>query len=166
VKWFLDLSTKAKLSISFGILILILAAVIGAAYSNLKDLQKQQTLVFGNAFVKMSLLQEFRGDLENARSQMLELIARAEKGENVSELAESIRTGDRKVPSHLREIARLLQDEPAYSTDVERMDRQITKLFGNRTKMLDLIHSGKLMEAHRLALGDQKIFYGESSALA
>ena len=51
MKWFVDLATRTKLFLSFGLMIVFMLVVIGAAYLGLTSLRQSQETLFRDDFL-------------------------------------------------------------------------------------------------------------------
>jgi methyl-accepting chemotaxis protein len=155
MKWFLDLSTKAKLSLGLGTLVLLIIAVIAMAFASLRAIQDMQDRIVQKGLVQQSGLVELTASLNQRRADILELIAAA-PGQDVKSLAAEVRDGDGKFDGRLREISGLLMSEPAYAEKASEMNRLLSDFMGQRSRMIALIDSGRSDEAGKLSLRIQK----------
>jgi methyl-accepting chemotaxis protein len=155
MKWFLNLPTGAKIFLSFGLLILFLAAAILAAYRgiqeirqaqgeedreltsalHLRDIRANQNAIRGNVLAMMLLTTQ-------REQQALEAEIRTRNEEN-NETVRTLRVlnpGDSAFLSRLQEFAGLRDD---YS---QTRDSQV----------IPLIYQGRREDAQRLVLGIQE----------
>ena len=64
MKWFKDLSINVKFLVSFGVLFLILIAIVMSAISNIKYLQKNQVYVYNTNFTDFIDISNYRKNLD------------------------------------------------------------------------------------------------------
>ena len=74
MKWFLDLTTRAKLFLGFGLMVVLLVAVTITAYTGIAALQQAQQRIYGEAFANAIDLLAIRTNLNGARSSLLMMI--------------------------------------------------------------------------------------------
>ncbi len=155
MKWFLDFSTKTKLSLGLGALVLLILAVITMAFVNLRSIQTFQNRIIQKGFVQQSGLLELIANLNQRRADILELIAAAPR-QDVKGLEAEVREGDKNFLNQLREISELLKGEPRYAEKAVEMNRLLSAFMEQRVKIFALIDSGKSDEAGNLSLRTQK----------
>lgn len=155
MKWFLDLSTKAKLSMGLGALVLLIIAVITMAFVNLRAIQIMQNRIIETGFVEQSSLLELTASLNQRRAAILELIAAAPT-QDISGLEAEVREGDIDFINRLREVSDLLKRDPHYADKAVEMNRLLSDFMEERVKMFALIAGGKSADAGQLSLSIQK----------
>ena len=74
MKWFLNLSTRAKLLLGFAAILLCMIIVVGVAYSAIKQIQKTDKGLFENEFVLVQKLLELRADLNHQRADIQQMM--------------------------------------------------------------------------------------------
>ena len=74
MKWFINLSTRAKLFLSFGLMIIFLLIVTLAAYTSIQAIWESQKTLAEKDFADALELVELRDDLNRKRGQMQEMI--------------------------------------------------------------------------------------------
>jgi len=94
VKWFLNLSTRAKLFAGFGAIMLCMAIVVGLAYSAITQIQKTDKGLFENEFVLVQKLLELRADLNHQRADIQQM------------MLETNRTDQETIEKDLNDLAR------------------------------------------------------------
>ena len=60
MKWFLSLSTGAKLLLGFGLMMILLATVMVTAYSGIRSIQESERTLFEKDFVSTVSLVSYR----------------------------------------------------------------------------------------------------------
>src|SRR5437667_185894 len=71
MRWFLDLSMRAKLLVSFGLMILFLLAIAATAYLGIKSIQESEKNLFEKDFANVVDLYTFEANLNRARADTL-----------------------------------------------------------------------------------------------
>jgi len=94
VKWFLNLSTRAKLLLGFAAILLCMIIVVGVAFSAIKQIQKTDKGLFENEFVLVQKLLELRADLNHQRADIQQM------------MLETNRTDQETIEKDLNDLAR------------------------------------------------------------
>ena len=74
MKWFVNLSTRAKLFLGFGFLIILLVTVIVKAYTDIMAIQKSQKHLYNEDFTTAVDLMVLRTNLNGVRAGLLTVI--------------------------------------------------------------------------------------------
>ena len=74
MKWFLNLTIRAKLFVSFGLMIIFLAIVIVTAYIGIMAIQKSQKHLYNEDFTTAVDLMVLRTNLNGVRAGLLTMI--------------------------------------------------------------------------------------------
>jgi methyl-accepting chemotaxis protein len=154
--WFLNLSTRSKLLLGFGSLLLLLAVVIVAAFASITAIQQSQERIYAEEFVDVMLIKDIRANQRATREDLLTAILAPDqqaRGDRLARIArrdqETTRLfqelSDRIPPAsplypHLREFTELRQ---------EFRDTRINKV-------IPLIRAGQTEEARQLVTGIQE----------
>src|SRR3712207_5234862 len=72
--WFLNLSTRAKLLVSFGLMILFLAVVAGTAYLGIRTIQESQERLFEVDLANVGDLYAFEAKFNATRADTLTMM--------------------------------------------------------------------------------------------
>ena len=156
MKWFLDLTTRGKLFLGFGAMILFVGAVVAAGYFAVSTLETSQRTLYEEDFANLRDLTNLRTLNNRVRAEMLE--------------AQLL-----NVPS---ERERLLKEATAYSQQVDRTILVLLERARNDPRLLSrlqelnavlkafsqtkdaeivpLIVAGKIAESRQLAVGVQQ----------
>lgn len=157
MSWFANLSTRMKLTLSFGTMILLLIAVSGTAYIGLTAQQQ----LYG---VAIDLL-ELRADLNRQQSRMLEMIMFAAK-EQQDSLEQDIRNRAVEVDGGLLQAASYAQSDPEFARKLEALRTHLTAYRNARDLQFGLIREGKGEEAKTIALREQGSRFEQIRSLA
>lgn len=154
--WFLDLSTRNKLFIGFGLMIVFVGTVIATGYFAISGLQTSQQTLYQKDFANLRDIANLRGFESQVRAELLEaqLIKTPSERErllkNVSEHAAQIR----------KSMAVLLEradSDPKLRARLDEFDA-IEKAFAQTrdAEIIPLILAGKIDESQRLIVGVQQ----------
>ena len=156
MKWFLNLSTRAKLFSGFGLMIVFLAIVIVTAYRAVTEIQESQKKLFEVEFANAVDLKDIRSSQNAIRSDVFEMMLVAKQSERDS-LYEDIKTRDQKNAQLLGELHRRNRnDSQLYSRLAEFGTIREAYRQTREAQIIPLIQKGKIDEAKRLILGIQK----------
>ncbi|MGR9115620.1 MAG: methyl-accepting chemotaxis protein [Gammaproteobacteria bacterium] len=79
MKWFLNLTTRSKLSIGFGLMCILLAAVIISAYLGLASIKTAQRSLYQHEFANTRDLLVLRSNLNGIHASLLGMIVETER---------------------------------------------------------------------------------------
>jgi len=111
MKWFVDLATRTKLFLSFGLMIVFMLVVITAAYLGLTAVHRSQESLFHDDFLPSIELLKLRSSQNRAHAQLLEMMMTRDKARQ-QELERDIVTRTREVEEGLKLVATSLQGRP------------------------------------------------------
>jgi len=155
MKWFLNLTSRTKLSIAMGFMIVLLAVVIVIAYSSIKGIQQSQKRLFDTEFTNVTDLLEdlrYQNGIRAAQLDILLLTERAEQEkwhQEIKRLSELAEQNHQSLLKRNRDDAALLGQINALIS--ARNDYKQTR----ETQVIPLIYEGKAKEAQALILGVQ-----------
>jgi len=166
MKWFLDLTTRAKLFLGFGLMVVLLVAVTITAYTGIAALQQAQQRIYGEAFANAIDLLAIRTNLNGARSSLLMMILVTassdqefwqrdveERSRQINEVLRELNGRQRSDPESLRQLEEFRATWEPYE---QTRDTQIRPLIGQ----------GKVDEARTLILGIQAERYERMRSIA
>ena len=165
MKWFLDLSTRGKLFLGFGLMLACLAAVIATAYRGIAAMQASQQLIYHEEFADAVDLLNLRTDENGVRAALLSMMATKSAGERdawqreIRERSQQIVEGTQKLVARnhdARTLARLDELKSIREEFALTRDRQI----------IPLIQAGKIEQARALTFGPQEERYLKMRSLA
>lgn len=155
MNWFINLSTRAKLFIGYGIVVALLIVVMVTANRGITEIERSQKHIFTSEFANVEDLLELRiaeGDVRTALLMMMSAQERSGKElfhQNIKESAEQIA----KLQQRLSERNR---NEPNILHRIEELNKVRLAFKQTRdTQLIPLIYEGKTEEARKLALGIQ-----------
>jgi diguanylate cyclase (GGDEF)-like protein/PAS domain S-box-containing protein len=166
VRWFLDLSTRAKLHAVFAVMIALLAVVAAAAYRSLAIMQDSQTALYEQEFRDVVEIRAVRHNQIANRADLLDIMvpgSRAEIGALEKGIQERVKRTDESV-RRLLERNRTQSESRKALEEFESLRRG--SLQTRETQTLPLIRAGKLDEARQLHLGIQAARDAQMEAIA
>ena len=155
MQWFLNLTTRTKLILSFGVMLLLLAAVSVTAYRSITAIQQSQARLYKEDFANEADLLTLRLNENGMRAAMLEMQAVTKRSDQevwhqdakdrskaVDEILPRLLERNRSDPKSLRRLEELRDNRDAFKQTRE-------------TEIIPLIYEGKINEARKLAHGIQ-----------
>ncbi|MDP1683002.1 MAG: methyl-accepting chemotaxis protein [Burkholderiales bacterium] len=165
MQWFLDLTTRSKLFVGFGLMIVLLAAVIATAYQGITAIQASQKSLYREDFANALDLMALRAEQNGVRTALLNmmLVARQSNRE----------TWHQDVKVRSGEIAEITQRLLARNRDDLHLTGRVEEYKATRdafvqtrdTELIPLIYAGKTEQARALALGTQEERYRKMRAI-
>jgi methyl-accepting chemotaxis protein len=156
MKWFLDLTTRAKLFLGFGLIIAFLATVIVAAYIGIAAIQESQKRLYREDFANAIDLKDIRTDQQAERAAVLAMMVLAKRQEQ-----EAVQ---RQIKERLQDSAEKMQrllertkNDPKLLSRLEQF--QVVRTAFRQTmeaQVIPMIYEGKMEEAKKVALGVQE----------
>jgi Four helix bundle sensory module for signal transduction len=155
MNWFLDLTTRTKLFLSFGVMIVLLAMVMITAYRGITAIETSQKNLYAQEFANAVDLKDIRANQNGMRAALLAMLLvpkRSDQEARHQETKDRAKENDETM-QRLRERARndpeLLRRLEEFST-IRSAFRQTQE-----TELTPWIYEGKIEEAKQLALGIQ-----------
>jgi methyl-accepting chemotaxis protein len=155
MKWFLNLSTRTKLLLGFGLIIILLVVAVATAYTGIIAIQESQKSLYQKDFANAVELAVLRSHLNAERAGILTMILinnRSDQG--VWE--QDIRNSTQQIDEILKRLLERNQNDPNIFRKLEELSTTLIALKQVRdTQTIPLIYGGKLEEAKGLALTTQ-----------
>ncbi|TAN45770.1 MAG: methyl-accepting chemotaxis protein [Nitrospirae bacterium] len=166
MKWFMDISTRGKLVLSFGLIIVSLSVAITIAYSGLIKIQKSQQDLFEEDFKSAVTMIQLRSHMNRMRAAIpMMLLAKNES--EVKAWHEKVKEVDKEMLDEIPKLQKKLQNEPKLSAKIEELSVVFNAFREARdTKAFPLIYAGKVEEAKKLVGGIQTERYEKIRAIA
>ncbi|PYV40011.1 MAG: hypothetical protein DMG06_21565, partial [Acidobacteria bacterium] len=165
MKWFLSLSTGAKLLLGFGLMMILLATVMVTAYSGIRSIQESERTLFEKDFVSTVSLVEFRSDMNRQRSRMQEMMMTSRKADQEA-LAREITSRIKEIDEELQRLLDTFRNDPNSYGRLEEL-KSILKAYRDiRETQIALISEGKTDEARKLSIGVQDERFEKIRSLA
>jgi methyl-accepting chemotaxis protein len=148
MKYFINLSTRAKLMLSFGLILLMFTAVIIIAYRSIKDItQSEKDLRDVNFQIALDLFQ-LRSHQNHQAMRMLEMMLVTEKSDQEAK-EQDVRERSKMVDEILRRLDKIDTD-PDNRKKLLEFKNILEEFRQTREKVISLIYQGKLNEAKAL----------------
>jgi methyl-accepting chemotaxis protein len=155
MKSFLDLSTRGKLFIGFGLMIVLLAIVAATAYRGIDLLQKTQKQLYEGVIADQLDLREVRSNQLAIRADVAVLFLLTDRSRQ-EELHAAIKARYERNGELMRKVIDRAQHSPERLTKAREFDAQ-RKLYRDvrENQVIPLIYAGKIDEAKQVFIGDQ-----------
>jgi methyl-accepting chemotaxis protein len=156
MQWFTNLTTRSKLLLGFGVLLLLLGVVVSVAYASMNAIQQSQRRIVDEDFRASLDMMKVRSHQNHQRAEMLELLQTTNKAVQ----AKSARDIDERA----NQIGELITEiEGIFKGRNDREDHALlAEVKGailayreTRTKELYLVQEGQVEEARALGSGLQ-----------
>ncbi len=171
MRWFLNLSTRAKLLLGFGLMLAFLAAVMVTAYSAIKTVENSQREL-DTSFANVSDLATLESNLNSNRVAVLNMLIAADKSGRAA-WVQDIRARTGESDDAMRRLIDRNRSQAAYADLLAKYEAQRTAFRQAREQTISLIDNDRLDEAQQAAMGDQSQRYvnlrsiaGDLSAMA
>ncbi|HSO08453.1 MAG TPA: MCP four helix bundle domain-containing protein, partial [Desulfoprunum sp.] len=165
MKWFVDLATRTKLFLSFGLMIVFMLVVIGAAYLGLTTLRQSQETLFRDDFLPSIELLKLRSSQNRAHAQLLEMMMIEDRARQ-QELEQDIAAKSREVDAGLKLVAASLQGRSRELQQFDELVAALTEYRKVREQQISLIYGEKSIEAENLDATVQDKLYNRVRAIA
>ena len=164
MKWFINLSTRAKLILGFGAMWLLLAIVIVAAYLSIAGITQSEKEL-GDVHFKIALdLRQLRSDQNFNRGRTLEMMLTTKRSDQ-ERIAQEIRDRAKRIDESVKDLLKLDMD-PQFQNQLKEILSTMEMYRQTRELEFALIRQGKMEEARQLGLGVQDERFNKIRAIA
>jgi methyl-accepting chemotaxis protein len=155
MKWFLNLSTRAKLFWGFGLMVLLLVAVAVTAYDGIATIRESQRRLYEVGFADAVDISVLRAKSNGARMETLEMMLTPRRPEQEA-LRRDIQNRTRTSDEIVRGLQQRNRGDAEFLRQLGEFD-QLRKVYEEirDEKLVPLILQGKLDEAQTLGVGPQ-----------
>lgn len=155
MNWFLNISTRAKLFVGFGAMIVLLAVVVTTAFQGIREIERAQKSLFEGAFADAVAIKDIRGNQNGQRESVMMMILATDPAVQKAKRQE-IKERSGEIEDDIRRLHASLKNEPQLLPMLEELDA-LSKAFGETRDgvVIPLILKGKKDEAKRFVLGIQ-----------
>jgi len=155
MNWFLNLATRYKLFLGFGLMILFLATVIMAAHTSITAIQDSQHSLFEVDFANAVDLLTFESNQNGVRASLLTMMALTKRTDQ--ELwHQDVKDRAKANDVILQRLLERGRQDPQYLRRLEELQAVRNAFIQTRdAQVVPLIYEGKTEEAKKLALGIQ-----------
>ncbi|MFA5172397.1 MAG: methyl-accepting chemotaxis protein [Sulfuriferula sp.] len=156
MKWFLNLATRNKLFLGFGVMIVFVGTVIVTGYFAISGLQVSQQALYQKDFANLRDLTNLRSYQSQMRAEMLEaqLINTPSERER---LLKDVAEYSRKIGEVMDVLLDRANKDPKLLSRLEELN-VVQKAFAQTrdSEIIPLILAGKMTESRQLAVGVQQ----------
>ncbi len=151
MKWFFDLSTRAKLILGFGSLWFFMAIVITISYQAIREINlSAQDLNLVDERIALELLQ-LRSNQNYIRGQILEMMLASDPVQQ-SEIQQRIIERSQKVDVIIEQLAELNPD-PKFQQELAELKNSLSVYRQGREEETSLIREGNVADAQKMGMG-------------
>ena len=156
MNWFLNFSTRSKLFLGFGVMIIFVGSVIAAGYFAIMGLRASQQALYQEDFANLRDLKNLRALQSQVRAEMLEaqLVSVPSKREH---LLKNAADDSKQIWQIMAALLERANNAPWLLSRLKELDS--TQKAFDKTKdeeIIPLISAGKIMEARPIAVGVQQ----------
>jgi methyl-accepting chemotaxis protein len=164
MKWFIDMSTRAKMILCVGIMWLLLAVIVFTAYKDIAGITRSDQNLHDVQYKIALDLVEIRANQNLNRAQVLEMMLTSDRSTQIT-IEQDIKDRSLLNDDILAALFKLDPDPRFQSRLIEyRDDRTLYRQ--TRDQELALINSGKVDEARRMGSGVQEERFVKMGAIA
>lgn len=146
MNWFVNLPTRSKLFFSFGLLIVLVAVVVGAALWSLSTILQLH---------KTSLtLVELRSDQNRQEARLLELVLTQDKADR-DKIVNDISERAKEIDQGVADLEPQAAEDPSFRRKLDDMRRNLEQYREQRAQAIKLADDNKSVEAQALVIGKQ-----------
>jgi hypothetical protein len=166
MRWFLDLSTRAKLFLAVGIMILSLGLVEWVSYRGLRTMQASEEELYEKQFQNVRDVRTVRARENAIRADLYEILADKNPSHQQA-LYKEINDNNQDSSDAVANLLSRNQDISPFSARLREFDTIRTQYHEVRdSQVLPLIQQGKTEPALQLMVGDQRERNSKLKALA
>ena len=166
MKWFLNLSTRNKLFLGFGLMIIILAIVIATAYRGIAMVQATQQSLYQKEFANTVDLMTMRSDENGVRADLLEMLSAATRSDQES-WHKDIKERSKEIAETTQRLLDRNRNDPALLAQLRELNKIRDAFVQTRDdQLIPLIYAGKKTQAETLVQGVQLKRYNKMRDIA
>ncbi len=166
MQWFLNLSTRSKLFLGFGLMIVFLAAVIVTAYQGITTIQALQQNLYQEEFANARDLMKLRADENGMRASLLSMM-QVTKLSDQENWQQDVRDRSKEVAELTQRLLERNHSDSGMLNKLEELKKIREAFIQTRDdQLIPLIHAVKMEQARGLALGIQEERYRKMRAIA
>jgi len=155
MNWIHNLSTRAKLLLGFGVLLLLLAAAVATAVTSLRGIEEAQRTLMERDFVVVGAISEMRDRQDWQRMRMLDAMISDDPKDRERNLAQ-IPEGAVQINRGLETLEARLADDPASMVRLKDLRAALDSYRQGRNDQITLVNAGRTAEARQLAGAQQE----------
>jgi methyl-accepting chemotaxis protein len=156
MKWFLNLTTRNKLFLGFGLMIVLLAIVIAAAYRGITQIQASQHNLYQKEFANTVDLLNLRSDENGVRAAQLSMMAVTTRSDRET-WHQDIKLRSKDIAEATQHLLERNNNDPQLLARIKELNLVRESFAQTRdSTLIPLIYAGKMAQARALALGVQE----------
>ena len=166
MKWFLDLKTRGKLFVGFGLMLAFLAIVIVIAYLDITAIQASQKRLYQKEFANAVDLLNLRSDENGIRAALFSMMA-ATKRPDQDSWHQDIKQRDMEIAAATQQLLERNHNDPGLLAQLDRL-KTIREAFSQTRddQIIPLIYANKTDEAMAQVVGIQEERHRKMRAIA
>ena len=164
MKYFMNLKTRTKLILSFGLICFLFLALIILAYRSIQDIAKSEKMLYSRDITIALALKDFRSNQNVNRVAIMDMMETTNKPEQLV-LEESINERSREIDTIIARLS-ILASDPIFQAQYSELKTNIELYRTTRKEEISLIKEGKLVEVQNLGRSTQKIRFDKIKTLA
>jgi methyl-accepting chemotaxis protein len=165
MRWFLNISMRAKLLMGFGLVIALLVVTAGASAVAIGAMRDAQRGVIEEDYQVATDLLILRGQQNRQRALFLDMSLKTRRADQEA-IERELRAGRPVMEEALAGMTRLKSDEPRFIARVDEIRRALDAYQQVRDRQIALIYDGKVAESREMSVGEQEARYEKVRALA
>ena len=166
MKWFLNLSTRNKLFIGFGLVIVCLATVTVTAYQGIAAIQAAQQKLYQEEFANAQDLMKLRANQNGMRASLLSMMLVTKRSDQEI-WQQDVKDRSNEVAGLMQRLLERNRSDSGLLNKLEELKKTREAFVQTRDdQLIPLIHAGKMEKARELALGIQEERYRKMRAIA
>lgn len=165
MKWFQNISTRAKILLGFGLLLVFMTIVMLSAYASITQMSRSQKELYFKEFKNALELVEFRSDENRIRALLLEMMLTNDKAKQ-RELERELNERAQEFEKIGRDLMELNKDEPNILVKLKEIMTIMDAYRKTRGEQIDLIYKGEGSKEQQLGTGIQEERYNKVREIA
>jgi methyl-accepting chemotaxis protein len=158
MRWFLDMSVRAKLLTGFGLVIALLVITAGTASYVISDMRESQREVIEDDYLVATNLLEVKAVQNRLRAEFLDMSLKTRRLDQEA-LERDIRATRPQVEKLLAKIAQLRAGDERFLARLDELKQAIEAYSQVRDRQIALIYDGRVAESREMSVGEQEARY-------
>ncbi|MDP2038075.1 MAG: methyl-accepting chemotaxis protein [Ignavibacteria bacterium] len=164
MKFFVNLSTRAKLLFSFGLILLMFLIVIIIAYNGIRNIAQSEKELHDVQFTIDNELSDLRAHQNFNRAAILDMMQTREKSEQLA-IEKTIIEKVKEI-GDIVESLRKLNVDLVFQSQLKELYENLAAYRDTRKEEIDFIKAGKIKEAQKLGAGIQRERFAKIRSIA
>ena len=154
MKYFTNLSTQAKLILSFGLIMILFLVVITISYRDMQSISQSERNLNDDHFRKALLLRDLRSHQNFNRGVVLEMMLTSDKSDQLA-LEKLLNERTDSVHKAIETLS-ANNDDQQFQAQLKNLKTELAAYLEGRDAEIVLIKAGKVVEAQKMAILTQK----------